>query len=96
MKAGAEVPAAPAPEALEQRGVRAHAVVEDVEVVDAVRIGHAVEDAVVGWEEGVVSRPAGRGGGRKGEDRADCDRDRDEMPSGQALGHALTISRSPL
>ena len=60
VKAGAEVPAAPAPEALEQRGVRAHAVVEDVEVVDAVRIGHSVEDAVVGWEEGVVSRPAGR------------------------------------
>src|SRR4051812_31376294 len=39
-----------------------HAVVEDLEVVDAVRIGHPVEDAVVGREEGIVWLPAGRGG----------------------------------
>jgi hypothetical protein len=55
-----------------------------------------VEDPVVGRAEGVVPLSPGNGDRREGKDRADCGSDRDEMPSGEALGHALTISRSRL
>src|SRR3954447_20466045 len=86
----------PVPEALHERRMGAHAMVEDLEVANAARVGDPVEDPVMGWEERLVTLPVGLGGRRKGEGGGDQDGDQDEMPRGVVLGHALTISRPAL
>src|SRR3954447_9289403 len=83
----------PAPEALHERGVRPHAVVEDLEVVNAAGVGNPVEDPVMGWEERLVTLPMGVRGRRDGEGERERRGDREQIAGSRASGHALTISR---
>src|SRR4051794_18616737 len=83
----------PAPEALHERCMGPHAVVEDLEVVNAAGVGNPVEDPVMGWEERLVTLPVGLAGRRDGKGDAERGSDREQTASSRASGHAPTISR---
>src|SRR4051794_9753416 len=83
----------PAPEALHERCMGPHAVVEDLEVVNAAGVGNPVEDPVMGWEERLVRLPMGVRGRRDGEAERERRGDREQIAGSGAPGHALTVSR---